>query len=54
MHCLALGLIHVNMDEMRRRNIGVIESMSVVPEAEMTSELRAIKESMSVQAGSVD
>ena len=23
MHCLALGLIHVNMDEMRRQNIGV-------------------------------
>ena len=54
MHCLALGLTHVNMDEMRRRNIRVIESMSVVPEAKMTSELRAIKESMSAQAGSID
>ena len=46
MHCLALALIHVNMDEMRRRNIGVIESMSVVPKAKMTAELRAIRDNM--------
>ena len=40
LHCLALGLIHVNMDEMRRRKIGVIASMSLVPESEIPEELR--------------
>ena len=51
MHCLALGLIHVNMDEMRRRVIGVLASMSAVPESEMTDELRALKERMSQGTG---
>ena len=44
LHCLALGLIKLNMDEMVRRNINVIASMSVVPESEMTDALRALKE----------
>ena len=51
MHCLALALIHVNMDEVRRREIGLIESMSVVPEAKMTAELRAIKDDMLSKGG---
>ena len=51
MHCLASALIHVNLDEMRGRNIGVIESMSVVPEAQDTAELRAIRDNILSKAG---
>ncbi len=47
LHCLALGLIHVNMDEMQRRKIPVFASISRVPESEMTDELRALKSQMS-------
>ena len=44
LHCLALGLISLNMDEMDRRGISAILSMSPVPESEMTAELEALKE----------
>ena len=44
LHCLALGLIKLNLAEMERRNIPCFASMSMVPESEMTDELRAVKE----------
>lgn len=44
LHCLSLGLIHLNMAEMERRKIGVIGSMSKVPESRMTDDLRALKQ----------
>ena len=44
LHCLALALIHLNMDEMAKRGIRVMTSMSRVPEAEMTEDLVALKE----------
>ena len=43
MHCLALALIHLNMDELEKRGIGIAHSMSPVPESEMTEELRTLK-----------
>ena len=43
LHCLALGLIKLNMAEMERRNIASF-SMRMIPESEMTDELRAVKE----------
>jgi hypothetical protein len=43
-HCLALALIHLNMDEMGKRGIGAMLSMSQVPESEMTEELKDLKE----------
>ena len=43
LHCLALALISLNMDEMGRRDIGVLQSISPVPESEMTEELKALK-----------
>ena len=46
LHCLALGLIALNMDEIKKQGLQVVSSMSVVPESEMTEELRALKESM--------
>lgn len=46
LHCLALGLIALNMDEIRRQGLQVVSSMSAVPESEMTEELRALKERM--------
>ena len=44
LHCLALALIYLNMDEMGRRGIGALLSMSRVPESEMTEELKALQE----------
>lgn len=44
LHCLALALIHLNMDEMAKRGIKAMLSMSRVPEAEMTEDLVALKE----------
>ena len=43
MHCLALALIHLNMDELEKRGIGIAHSMTAVPESEMTEELSALK-----------
>ena len=43
-HCLALALIHLNMDEMNRRGIGALLSMSQVAESEMTEELKVLKQ----------
>ena len=44
LHCLALALIHLNADEMGKRGIRMAGSLSIVPESEMTEELRALKE----------
>ena len=46
LHTLALALISLNVKEMDRRKIPMYSSMSVVPESEMTDELRALKEAM--------
>ena len=46
-HCLALALINLNMDEMRKQGIPAMLSMSAVPESEMTEDLRALKERLS-------
>ena len=43
-HPLALALIHLNSDEMSRRGIGALLSMSQVAESEMTEELKALKQ----------
>ena len=43
-HCLALALIHMNMGEMMRRGIGALLSMSLVPESEMTEELKDLRD----------
>ena len=42
-HCLALTLIHLNMDEMGKQGIPAMLSMSAVPESEITENLRALK-----------
>ena len=44
LHCLALALIHMNMDGMERRGIGTLLSMTKVPESDMTEELKALRE----------
>ena len=46
LHCLALGLINLNMDEIERRGHNILSSIRIVPESDMTDELRAVKESM--------
>ena len=46
-HCLALTLIHLNMDEMGKQGIPAMLSMSAVPESEMTENLRALKKRLS-------
>ena len=46
LHCLALALIHLNMDEMESRGIGAIRSMSRISESEMTEELKVLKDRM--------
>ena len=43
-HCLALALIHLNMEEMNRRGIGALLSMGKVTESEMTEDLKALKQ----------
>ena len=44
LHCLALALIHLNMDEMVKRGIGALLSMSPVPGSEMTEEMKALRD----------
>ena len=43
LHCLALALIHLNINEMERRQIDSLQSMTRVPESEMTEELKILK-----------
>ena len=42
MHCLALALIGINVQEMRRQGIQIIQSMSPVPPSEKTEELSTL------------
>ncbi|MCY4436771.1 MAG: hypothetical protein OXE05_05485 [Chloroflexi bacterium] len=51
LHCLALSLIELNMDEMGRRGIPALLSMSRVPECEMTDEERALKDRLTAKPG---
>lgn len=44
LHCLALTLIQLNMDEMAKRGLKAMSSMSRVPGAEMTEDVRELKE----------
>ena len=46
LHCLALALICLNLDEMGRRGIRGLLSMSRVPESAMTEERKALKDRM--------
>ncbi len=46
LHCLALALIWLNMDEMGRRGMGALLSMSRVSQSEMTEELKVLKDRM--------
>ena len=43
-HCLALTLIHLNMEEMSRRGIDALLSMGKVAESEMTEDLKVLKQ----------
>ena len=43
-HCLALALIHLNMEEMTRHGISALLSMGKVTESEMTEDLKALKQ----------
>ena len=49
-HCLALALIKVNYDEMRKRNIGIYSSFTRVPESEITEELQQLMGRMKEQS----
>lgn len=42
LQCLALALLEINWNEMGKRGMKVYESMSLVPEAEMTDELQKL------------
>ena len=50
LHCLALALIAVNVTEMKKRGIRMYESMSRVPESEMTDELQELMARMKEQS----
>lgn len=43
-HCLALALIHLNMEEIEKRGIGIARSLSRVAESKMTKELKDLKD----------
>lgn len=42
LHSFALALIAENVTEMKKRDIGIYQSMSLVPESEMTDDLREL------------
>ena len=44
LHCLTLALISLNMDEMKKRGISALLSMSRVPDSEMTEDLKVLKD----------
>ena len=46
LHCLALALISLNFDEMGRRGIGALLSMSRVPESDMTEGMRILRDTI--------
>ena len=45
-HCLALALIHINMDVMEKRGIRISQSLRRIPESDMTEDLRTLKSKM--------
>ena len=53
-HCLALALITLNMDEMKRQSINFSLSMSLLPESEMTEEEKVIKERLTLTSKGVN
>ena len=48
MHCLALALIAINVEEMTKREMDIIHTMSAVPQAKMTAELKALVDRLSL------
>ena len=48
LHRLALALIHLNMDEMGRRGIGVFSSLSAVPQSQLTPDLKSLKDRLTL------
>ncbi len=42
MHCFALALIYINFQEMSKQGIQIIQSMSPVPQSEVTGELKEL------------
>lgn len=44
LHCLALALIFINMDEMGKRGIGALLSMNKVLDSQMTEDLKALRD----------
>lgn len=48
-HCFALALIHLNMDDLEKRGIGIPHSLSPVPESEMTEDLRTLRSHLSLE-----
>ena len=44
LHCLALALIHLNMEEMSARGIRPLLSMSPVPASELTEGMKALRD----------
>ena len=49
LHCLALALITLNMDEMKKQGIGALLSMSRVPDSEMTEDLKVLWDRLASQ-----
>lgn len=47
LHCLALGLIRLNMIEIKRRKLQVFSSMSSILESKMVADMNAMKKSIS-------
>ena len=43
-HCLALALINLNMDEMERRGINAMLSLTRLPESEMSLQVRELRD----------
>ena len=52
LHCLALALITLNMEEMTKRGIGTLSSMNPVSESEMTEELKVLKDRLTLSNSS--
>ena len=42
MHFLALALIEINVEEMNKRGMGIIQTMSAIPQSKMTEDQKAL------------
>ena len=49
LHCLAVALMQLNLDEMNRRGFGTLTFLRQVPESEMTEELKAVRDRLKSQ-----